>query len=66
MILEEVIKGKEKNLRLLLDTLRNELNHKRLKFNDNKKDWSYLTILSTAEEKVQEILDYIKEMESLS
>jgi hypothetical protein len=37
-MLEETIKNKEQNLRLLMETLRSELNQKRLKFNSNKND----------------------------
>lgn len=64
-MLEETIKNKEQNLRLLMETLRNELNQKRLKFNSNKNDWTYLTSLSTAEENINVILNYIKETNKL-
>ena len=64
-MLDEKIKEKENNVRSLLETLRSELNRKSKAYNSNKKDWSYLTTLTTSEEKISEILNYIKEIDNL-
>ena len=64
-MLDEKIKEKEINVRALLDSLRAELNRKSKAYNSNKKDWSYLTTLTTTEEKISEILKYIEEIENL-
>ena len=65
-MLDEKIKEKEIKVRSLLETLRSELNRKSKTYNSNKKDWTYLTTLTTSEEKISEILKYIQEIDTLS
>ena len=65
-MLDEKIKEREIKVKALLDTLRVELNRKSKAYNSNKKDWTYLTTLTTSEEKISEILKYIQEIDTFS
>ena len=60
MALLDTITAKEKNIRESLDKLRGLLNGKRVDYNKNTNDWSYLAALSFTEGKLKEILDFIE------
>jgi hypothetical protein len=57
MTINEKIEGKERLIKDMLEKLRNTLNNKRIEFNKNPNDWNYLTSLSIAEQKLQELLE---------
>ena len=57
MTINEKIDSKEKLVKDMLEKLRNTLNNKRIEFNKNPNDWNYLTSLSIAEQKLQELLE---------
>ena len=56
----DTITSKEKCIRDYLDRLRSMLNSKRVEYNKNTNDWSYLTILSHTNNKLKEIIEYIE------
>ncbi len=60
MTIKETVTGKEKNVRELLEKLRNNLNEGRVKFNNNPNDWTYLTSLSFSELKLRELMDFFE------
>ncbi len=60
MAVIDTITTKEKSIKELLEKLRNTLNAKRLAYNRNTNDWSYLTSLSFTETKLKEVLEYIE------
>jgi hypothetical protein len=57
MTINEKIEDKERLVRDMLERLRNTLNNKRIEYNKNPNDWNYLTSLSIAEQKLQELLE---------
>ena len=60
MTIKDKITDKEKNIRELIDMVRSGLNAKRIVYNQNPNDWSYLASLSHAETKLNEIVEFFK------
>ncbi len=60
MALKEKITEKEQSIRTLLETLRAELNAKRIIYNQNPNDWTYITSLSFTENKLKEVIEFIE------
>ena len=55
----EKIKDKEGIVKLLLEELRKNLNNKRVEFDKNPNDWTYITSLGHSEIKLKELLELI-------
>jgi len=60
MTIKESVTEKEKNVKTLLEQLRNNLNKESVNFNTNPNSWSYLTSLAYAENKLKELLEYFE------
>lgn len=58
MSLKEKITEKEKSIKILMESIRSNLNVKSLEFKNNPNDWNYLASLSYTELKLKEITDY--------
>ena len=59
MSLKEKITEKEKNIKFLIESIRNTLNSKSLEFKNNPNDWNYFASLSYSELKFKEIVEYL-------
>lgn len=57
---KEKIAEKEKNIRTLLERLRNGLNHGRVRYDKTPNDWSYITTLSHTEKHLTELVEFIE------
>lgn len=58
MTIKEKVEDKEKNIRMMLNQLRDNLNGRRLVYNNNKNDWFYLSALSHTESKLKEVIEF--------
>lgn len=62
MTIKEKVTEKEKNVKTLLDNLRNNLNQQSIHFNKNPNSWNYLTSLGHTENKLKELIEYFETM----
>jgi len=57
---KEKVQEKEKQVRALLDRLRNGLNQGRIRYDKTPNDWSYITTLSHTEKHLKELVAFIE------
>ncbi len=62
MTIKEKVTEKEKSVKSLLDSLRNNLNQQSIHFNKNPNSWNYLTSLGHTENKLKELIEYFETM----
>lgn len=62
MTIKEKVTEKEKNVKTLLDNLRNNLNQQSIHFNKNPNSWNYLTSLGHTENKLKDLIEYFETM----
>lgn len=62
MTIKEKVTEKEKNVKTLLESLRNNLNQQSIHFNKNPNSWNYLTSLGHTENKLKELIEYFETM----
>jgi hypothetical protein len=58
MAIKEKITEKEKSIKILMETIRVNLNSKSIEFKNNPNDWNYFASLSHTELKLKEIVEF--------